>query len=152
MTPKPKRVAVYTRVSTDNQTTVTQRQELEAGAERAGDTVVKVYEDQDISGAKGRDQRPQFDALLKGAIWRDFNMIAVWSADRLGRSLKHLVELLGIVGELANGRDDAGQKQTRLAKLAAHPHVLIQPWEHRARIERARINATDRRARWSLPS
>ena len=97
MTPKPKRVAIYTRVSTDNQTTVTQRQELEAWAERAGHTVVKVYEDQGISGAKGRDQRPQFDALLKAAIRRDFNMIAVWSSDRLGRSLKHLVEVLEIM-------------------------------------------------------
>ena len=88
MSPKPKRVAIYPRVSTDNQTTITQRQELEAWAERAGHTVVKVCEDQGISGAKGRDQRPQFDALLKAAVRRDFNMIAVWSSDRLGRSLK----------------------------------------------------------------
>jgi DNA invertase Pin-like site-specific DNA recombinase len=93
---KPKRVAIYVRVSTDTQTTDTQRQELEAWAERAGHTVVRVYEDQGVSGAKGRDQRPQFDALLKAAIRRDFNMIAVWSSDRLGRSLRHLVEVLEI--------------------------------------------------------
>ena len=86
---KPKRVAIYVRVSTDAQSTKSQRQELEAWAERAGHTVVCVYEDQGISGAKGRDQRPQFDALLKAAIRRDFNMIAVWSSDRLGRSLRH---------------------------------------------------------------
>jgi DNA invertase Pin-like site-specific DNA recombinase len=59
MSPKPKRVAIYVRVSTDSQNTANQRQELEAWAERAGHTVVKVYEDQGISGAKGRDQRPQ---------------------------------------------------------------------------------------------
>jgi DNA invertase Pin-like site-specific DNA recombinase len=103
MSPKPKRVAIYPRVSTDNQTTITQRQELEAWAERAGHTVVKVYEDQGISGAKGRDQRPQFDALLKAAIRRDFNMIAVWSSDRLGRSLKHLVEVLEIIRNTGTG-------------------------------------------------
>src|SRR5499427_1819091 len=100
---KPKRVAVYIRVSTDAQTTDTQRQELEAWAERAGHTVVRVYEDQGLSGAKGRDQRPQFDALLKAAVRREFNMIAVWSSDRLGRSLKHLVEVLEIIRDTGTG-------------------------------------------------
>jgi hypothetical protein len=37
--------------------------------------------------------RSAFDALLKAAVRREFNMIAVWSSDRLGRSLKHLVEV-----------------------------------------------------------
>jgi DNA invertase Pin-like site-specific DNA recombinase len=55
---KAKRVAIYVRVSTDTQNTDAQRQELEAWAKRAGHTVVKVYEDTGISGAKGRDQRP----------------------------------------------------------------------------------------------
>ena len=40
---KPKRVAIYVRVSTDAQNTDAQRQELEAWAERAGHTVVKVH-------------------------------------------------------------------------------------------------------------
>jgi DNA invertase Pin-like site-specific DNA recombinase len=56
-----------------------------------------------ISGAKGRDQRPQFDALLKAAVRREFNMIAVWSSDRLGRSLKHLVEVLEIIRDTGTG-------------------------------------------------
>src|SRR6516225_7938303 len=100
---KPKRVAIYVRVSTDNQNSKRQRQELEAWAERAGHTVVKVFEDQGISGAKGRDQRPQFDALLKAAVRREFNMIAVWSSDRLGRSLRHLVEVLEIIRDTGTG-------------------------------------------------
>jgi DNA invertase Pin-like site-specific DNA recombinase len=79
------------------------RSELEAWAERAGYSVVRVYEDQSISGAKGRDQRPQFDALLKAAVRREFNMIAVWSSDRLGRSLKHLVEVLEIIRDTGTG-------------------------------------------------
>lgn len=55
---KPKNVAIYVRASTDNQNTDSQLQDLKAWAERAGHTVVRVYEDQGISGAKGRDQRP----------------------------------------------------------------------------------------------
>jgi DNA invertase Pin-like site-specific DNA recombinase len=100
---KPMRVAIYVRVPTDAQNTDAQRQELEAWAERAGHTVVKVYEDQGISGAKGRDQRPAFDALLKAAVRREINMIAVWSSDRLGRSLKHLVEVLEIIRDTGTG-------------------------------------------------
>src|SRR5262245_32293889 len=76
---KGKRVALYVRVSTDDQSTVAQKAELEAWAERAGHTVVKIFEDHGISGAKGRDKRPAFDALLKAAVRREVDMIAVWS-------------------------------------------------------------------------
>ena len=34
---------------------------------------------------------------------REFNMIAVWSSDRLGRSLKHLVEVLEIIRDTGTG-------------------------------------------------
>jgi DNA invertase Pin-like site-specific DNA recombinase len=98
-----RRIGVYVRVSTGDQTTENQKQELQAWAERAGHTVVKVFEDHGISGAKGRDQRPQFDALLKAAVRREINMIAVWSSDRLGRSLKHLVEVLETIRETGTG-------------------------------------------------
>jgi len=98
-----KRVALYTRVSTDSQSTTSQRRELEAWAERAGHTVVKVYEDAGISGAKGRDKRPAFDALLKQAVRREFDMIAVWSSDRLGRSLSHLIEVLQTIRDTDTG-------------------------------------------------
>jgi DNA invertase Pin-like site-specific DNA recombinase len=91
---KARRVGVYVRVSTDDQTTASQKAELQAWAERAGHTVVRVFEDQGISGAKGRDKRPAFDALLKAAVRREIDTIAVWSSDRLGRSLSHLVEVL----------------------------------------------------------
>ena len=77
---KTKRVAIYTRVSTGEQTTANQAAELKAWAERSGHAIVKVYEDKGISGAKGRDKRPAFDAMLKSAVRRDFDMLAVWSS------------------------------------------------------------------------
>jgi DNA invertase Pin-like site-specific DNA recombinase len=85
-----KKVGIYLRVSTDGQTTENQRRELEAVARRSGWEVVGFYEDA-ISGAKGRDQRPGFDRLIKDATARKINMIAAWSVDRLGRSLQDLV-------------------------------------------------------------
>jgi len=91
---KGKRVALYARVSTDSQTTENQLRQLRQVAERHGWGVVQEYIDHGISGAKGRDKRPQFDALLKGVARRDFDMIAAWSVDRLGRSLQDLVAFL----------------------------------------------------------
>ena len=89
-----KRVAIYIRVSTSKQDTDNQRRELKAVAKRSGWQVVKVFEDAGISGAKGRDQRPGLDAMMKGVNAREFDMVASWSVDRLGRSL---TDLLGIL-------------------------------------------------------
>jgi DNA invertase Pin-like site-specific DNA recombinase len=92
-----KRVALYVRVSTDHQSVRNQEIELQAVAERHGWTVVTIFKDQGISGAKGRDQRPGFDKLLKAVARREFDMVAAWSVDRLGRSL---IDLVGVLQEL----------------------------------------------------
>ena len=89
-----KRVALYVRVSTDGQTTANQTHELAAWAARCSYTVVKIYKDEGISGAKGRDKRPGLDAMLKDANRRPFDQVAVWAVDRLGRSMSDLVRTL----------------------------------------------------------
>ena len=90
-----KHVAFYLRVSTGEQMTENQRRELEAVARHRGWEIVAVYEDQGISGAKGRDKRPQFDRMLKDAVRGRFDIFAAWAVDRLGRSLQDLVVTLG---------------------------------------------------------
>lgn len=92
-----KRVAIYTRVSTaDGQQTIdNQLRDLNLAAERMGWEIVAHYSDEGISGAKGRDRRPGLDAMLKAITRREFDMVASWSVCRLGRSLQHLVSLLG---------------------------------------------------------
>ena len=89
-----KKVAIYARVSTDKQTCDNQLIELRAVAERCGYAIVQEFVDSGISGAKGRVDRPALDAMMKAANQRKFDMILVWSIDRLGRSLQNLVELL----------------------------------------------------------
>jgi DNA invertase Pin-like site-specific DNA recombinase len=59
-----------------------------------GCEIVKVYKDHGISGAKGRDKRPAFNALCRDATKRRFDMVMAWSVDRLGRSLQDLVAFL----------------------------------------------------------
>jgi DNA invertase Pin-like site-specific DNA recombinase len=90
-----KRVALYLRVSTDGQSVDNQRRELLASAKHHGWDVIAEYADAGVSGAKGRDQRPQFDRMLKAATRGEIDMIAAWSVDRLGRSLQGLLEFLG---------------------------------------------------------
>jgi len=93
-TNKPKRVALYARVSTDKQSTENQLRELREAATRMGWDVAGEYIDHGISGAKSRKDRPRLDAMLKGVARKEFDIVAAWSVDRLGRSLIDLVELL----------------------------------------------------------
>ena len=85
------KTALYLRVSTAHQNADNQLHELERMSAARGWNIVATYRDDGISGAKGRDGRPALDALLKAATRREFDLIAVWSIDRLGRSLQHLV-------------------------------------------------------------
>jgi DNA invertase Pin-like site-specific DNA recombinase len=89
---KPKRAALYLRVSTGEQTTENQRLALRQEAERRGWTIVREYEDAGISGAKGRDKRPGLDSMLKDATRGRFDVVMCWSLDRLGRSLRSLID------------------------------------------------------------
>lgn len=88
------RVALYLRVSTSEQTTDNQRRELMAVAEARGWSIANVFEDAGVSGAKSRDKRPAFDAMLKEAVRGQFDIVAAWSVDRLGRSLPDLIGML----------------------------------------------------------
>jgi DNA invertase Pin-like site-specific DNA recombinase len=88
-------VALYLRVSTDDQTVENQRRELLAAAERRGWQVAAEYVDAGISGANGRDKRPGFDKLCRAVVRHQFDVVAAWSVDRLGRSLQDLVAFLG---------------------------------------------------------
>ena len=94
MTNKSTRAAMYLRVSRDDQTTENQRLVLARVAEHRGWVIVQTYEDQGISGAKGRDQRPAFDRMLKDAVRGRFQVLMVWSIDRLGRSVLHVANAL----------------------------------------------------------
>jgi DNA invertase Pin-like site-specific DNA recombinase len=63
-------------------------------AEHRGWEIVQNYEDTGISGTKGRDKRPAFDRMLKDAVRRRFDVMMVWSIDRLGRSVQHVANAM----------------------------------------------------------
>ena len=86
---------LYARVSTKNGQSV-QRQidELKVVAEKSGWDIAEILCDEGITGAKGRKDRPAFDKALKLITQRKADRLMVWSVDRLGRSLKDLVETM----------------------------------------------------------
>ena len=92
-------MAIYARVSTadKNQTVENQLRDLLAVAARQDWEIVATFCDEGISGSKGRDKRPAFDALLKGVARKDFDLIACFSVCRIGRSLTDLIHFLGDV-------------------------------------------------------
>ena len=90
-----KRIGLYLRVSTGDQTIETQRLAMIEALTRRGWQIVEEFTDEGISGAKGRDKRLGFDRLLKAVTRRKIDVVAAWSVDRLGRSLQDLVGFLG---------------------------------------------------------
>ena len=86
-----KRVAIYTRVSTSEQSVDMQTSDLRHYCEQRGFEIYKEYSDQ-ISGTK--DRRPGLDDLMADARKRKFDVVLVWRFDRFARSTKHLVTAL----------------------------------------------------------
>jgi DNA invertase Pin-like site-specific DNA recombinase len=98
MTPKPKRAALYVRVSTTNravknpsvfeQDPSVQELPLRQMAEQRGWSVVRVYSDR-MSGAS--ESRPGLNALMADARRGAFDVVVVWRFDRFARSIEQLV-------------------------------------------------------------
>jgi DNA invertase Pin-like site-specific DNA recombinase len=135
-----KRVALYGRISTDgkNQTVENQLRELQAVGARLGWTVVAVYTDEGVSGAKGRDHRPGFDALLKGVARKEFELIAAWSVCRLGRSLQ---DLIGFLAEIQARGVDLYLHQQALDTSTPSGRAMFQLLGVFAEFERAMIRS-----------
>lgn len=133
-----KRCGIYLRVSTDQQTTENQLRVLNEVAERAGWNVVAVFEDAGISGAKGRDKRPGYDALLKAISRREIEIAAAWSVDRLGRSLPDLVAFLS---DIQNRGCDLYLHQQAVDTSTPSGRMLFQMLAVFAEFERAIITS-----------
>ena len=88
------KVALYTRVSTAEQTVENQYRELLAVADERGWEIVGHFSDEGISGAKGRAARPAFNHVWDLVSRGDVDMVAAWSVDRLGRSMMDLINFL----------------------------------------------------------
>jgi DNA invertase Pin-like site-specific DNA recombinase len=94
-----------------------------------------VYADEGISGAKGRESRPQLDLMLKDAVRRRFDIAMVWAVDRLGRSL------LGSMQELHAVKVGLFIHQQGLDTTTASGHAMFGMPGVFAEFERATIQS-----------
>jgi DNA invertase Pin-like site-specific DNA recombinase len=145
MSVQPRRVALYARVSTVDQTTENQLLDLRGYVAARGWPAVE-YVDHGVSGAK--DRRPALDRLVADVRRHKLDAVVCWRLDRLGRNLRHLVLLLdewqsrGVAFvTLGEGIDTS----TAAGRLVAGVLGSIAEFE-RARV-RERIHAGLRRAR-----
>ena len=88
------KVAIYTRVSTLDQTIDNQLLELRDHCSKMGWEIVKEYADEGLSGTLSRDKRPALNSLIKDAYRKRFDSVVCWDISRIGRSMKELILFL----------------------------------------------------------
>ena len=89
-----RKVAIYTRVSTLDQTIDNQLIELRDHCSKMGWEIVKEYADEGLSGTLSREKRPALNSLIKDAYRKRFDSVVCWDISRIGRSMKELVLFL----------------------------------------------------------
>ncbi len=87
-----KRVALYVRVSTKDQSVDMQLNDLDRYSKERGFKIFKTYKDNGFSGSQ--ESRPALSELMNDAKKRKFDIVLVWRFDRFARSTKHLVNAL----------------------------------------------------------
>src|SRR5271169_3937698 len=97
MSDRPKRAAIYARVSTFDQHPETQLLDLRQMAAQRGYEMVGEYSDT-ISGAK--QKRPGLDQLMADARRARFEVVLVAAFDRVARSTRHFLEILDELNHL----------------------------------------------------
>lgn len=140
-----KRVAIYCRVSTTEQTAANQTLVLKSFAGARGWAVTE-YIDQGVSGA--REKRPALDALLAAVRARQVDVVACVKLDRLARSVHHLVAMVRefeVLGVDLIVLDQAIDTTTASGRLLFHVLAAISEFERD--LIRDRVLAGLRRAR-----
>ena len=89
-----KKVVIYARVSTLDQTVDNQLIELRDHCSKMGWEIVKEYTDEGLSGTLSREKRPALNAMIKDGYRKKFDTVVCWDISRLGRSMKELIMFL----------------------------------------------------------
>ena len=149
------RLALYARCSTTEQNVDSQLDALRNYATARQAEAVDEYIDLGISGSK--DRRPALDELMSKARRRCFDAVVVVKLDRLGRSLHHLLTVLGEFEELGIdfvSLDDGLDTSTAVGRLFMQMRGAFAEYERSLiaeRTEAGRAAARRRGVRFGRP-
>lgn len=145
-----RRVAIYARVSTDEQTVDPQLRDLRELARHRGWKQVAEYVDVGVSGSK--DSRPAWNLLWDDVHKGKVGVLLVHALDRLGRSLPHLVGVVNTLVErkvsLVSHRENI-DISTATGRMVAGLFSVLADYELAMIRERTRAGMRAARARGS---
>ena len=127
-----RKVAIYTRVSTLDQTIDNQLIELRDHCSKMGWEVVKEYADEGLSGTLSREKRPALNALIKDAYRKRFHGVVCRDISRIGRSMKELVLFLSDMKDRDIGICSVRQgfdTQTTMGEIMYQFVGILSSWE-----------------------
>jgi DNA invertase Pin-like site-specific DNA recombinase len=146
--PRPLRAARYLRVSRLDQDPRLQEDQTGDFISRRGWELTDTYKDHGVSGA--RERRPELDRLLADARRRKFDILIVYKADRLFRSLRHMVTTLDDLAALGISFVSVTEPfdtTTPSGKLLLHVVAAMGEFERGLVIERTRAGVAAARRR-----
>jgi DNA invertase Pin-like site-specific DNA recombinase len=130
------KAAIYARVSTDRQESMNQVAELREYAARQGWEIVREYVDEDV---RGKDRKPQLEALLLDAHQRRFDVAIFWALDRLTRAgVKDAIDILHRLG--SSGVDFVSFRESYLTSLGPFRDTVVGILATIANVETARMS------------
>lgn len=130
------RAVVYARVSTDRQESLNQVGELRDYCARQGWEIVREYVDEDV---RGKDRKPQLEALLLDAHQRRFDVAIFWALDRLTRAgVKDAIDILYRLG--SSGVDFVSFREPYLTSLGPFRDMVVGILATIAHVETVRMS------------
>src|SRR3989475_4247736 len=130
------KAAIYARVSTDRQESMNQIAELRDFCARKGWEIVREYVDEDV---RGKDRKPQLEALLEAAHQRRFDVAVFWALDRLTRAgVKDAIDILHRLG--FSGVDFVSFREPCLTSLGPFRDMVVGILATIANVETVRMS------------
>jgi DNA invertase Pin-like site-specific DNA recombinase len=143
-----RKVAIYTRVSTLDQTIDNQLIELRDHCSEMGWEIVREYADEGLSGTLSREKRPALNSLIRDAYRKRFDSVVCWDISRIGRSMKELILFLSDMKDRGIGICSVRQgfdTSTSMGEIMFQFVGILSSWEREmirertlAGLERAR--------------
>lgn len=147
------KVIIYMRVSTTDQTTESQREDMRRVAAARGWEVVEEIEDV-ITG--GSTARPGLDRLMAMVRRRAIDAVIAFKMDRLGRSLPHLAQIIAEfeangVALIFPGQGVDTSNQNPAGRMQMHMLMVFADFERSMIRERTMAGLAAAKARGKFP-